>query len=104
MTMPETAMNKNDRVPTWENYVRFSWEIAAVALDRITHAPKELRRGFLRQGILAADSGHVPATALGSEKVRHIHSVRPTFRSTAWTRSPMARAISGGTAFPTCLY
>lgn len=67
--MPEAPVDENYRLVLRQDNVRRAGEVLPVQPESIAHLMKDGADSELRFGILASDSGHVPAAVLARDQV-----------------------------------
>lgn len=69
MPMPETTVNKHDRVIAGQYNVRTARQILYMEAKPITRAMQRRSDEFFRPSVFPPDTGHVPAATLFRESV-----------------------------------
>jgi hypothetical protein len=73
MTMPETAMNKNDSFVFWQNYIWLAGKIFSVQAKPISQGVQDRPNLHFRLRVLSSDCCHVSAALLTVMNISHKH-------------------------------
>lgn len=71
MAMPETAMNKNRRAISHQDYVGAARKISAVKPEPKARSMQQPAHSQLRAGILRTDAAHIESSLVGGQPIGH---------------------------------